>query len=143
MWGLSSSTLLMFWVPRAVWPSKPTFLGYWFIREYAPRGTVGSGHSVSFTFAGDAFADFGFWGGILFWAMMGYPIVLIERWAAVNIQKRDDWSARLSAAFLYPAAFFSVRSLNTAALITVSAIGVFFLIRLTIRATPSPVQQSA
>jgi len=138
MWGLSSSTLLVFWIPRSIWPSKPTFLGYWFIRQYESSRSVGRGHSVSLTFAGDAYADFGFLGGVLFWALLGYPFALLERWTATHIQRHHEWGTRLAAAFLYPTVFFSVRSLNTAALVAASAMAVFCLLRLTIRVTRAP-----
>jgi hypothetical protein len=36
--GASLAGVLVFWVPRAVWPDQPTLLGYWFPRAYNQRG---------------------------------------------------------------------------------------------------------
>ena len=127
LYGRSSAAVLVFWIPRAFWPEKPKLLGYWLPRSMGMRlsGLPGfsEGHSVAYSFAGDAFVDFGFYGGIVFWLFGGICFGFIERWVA-RVCARRAHPAIVTAAPLYGATFFAVRSLDTT-LIVIS--GVVFL----------------
>lgn len=108
--GSSSTFVLYFWVPRAVWPEKPTMLGYWFLREAsADERGHSEGHSVSFSFAGDAYVDFGPIGGVVFCAFFGLIWGRIDRWVRRWLRQPEDFRAVLAVTF-FAAAFFSVRS---------------------------------
>ena len=71
LYGVSNRGILLFWIPRSLWPEKPTLLGYWFVHAYGMRG-FGDIHNVAGSFAADAYADFGFFGGILFCGLIGF-----------------------------------------------------------------------
>lgn len=109
-WGRSTSTLFIFWIPRALWPNKPTFLGYWFPREYL--GLRSDSHSVSFGYAGDAFLDFGVYGATIFWLILGFFFAFIERKTALILVENNN-AHILYAGLLYAGVFFAVRSPNT------------------------------
>ncbi|MFC4633313.1 O-antigen polymerase [Dokdonia ponticola] len=104
-YGSSSSFILYFWVPRSVWEDKPTMLGYWLIREF--RSGYSDGHSSSFGFTGDFYADFGYFSYI--------PIFFIGtflRWFEdyrIRAIKENSFSI-VVASMLLPYCFFFVRS---------------------------------
>lgn len=105
LYGESSSFLLYFWIPREIWPDKPTMLGHWFIREY--RSGFSEGHSASFGFSGDLYADFG-WFSLI-------PIFFIGRLLKVgeNFKSKMLLSKQYQmvlGAMLFPYVFFFVRS---------------------------------
>jgi oligosaccharide repeat unit polymerase len=113
MGGRSSALVLLFWVPREFWPDKPTMLGYWFPRAYKPNYPWHPLHSVSSSFAGDAYVDFGFWGGLTFLFLLGLAFGRLEAWTA-RVLATVRHPMIPFAATLFPAVMFSVRSLNTA-----------------------------
>ena len=130
--GRSSASVLVFWVPRALWPEKPTLLGYWFIREYKPNTYFNPLHSASASFAGDAYVDFGFAGGLVLLFLVGLGFGRLDRWTASVVATRGHPMLPFVAT-LYPATFFAVRSLNTA-LITLCGVSVVvFAFMITIR----------
>ena len=105
LYGESSSFLLYFWIPRSFWPNKPTMLGNWFIREY--RSGFSEGHSASFGFTGDLYADFGYF-SLFFIFILG---ILLKR--AENFKDKAINSNNFNiilGAMLYPFVFFFVRS---------------------------------
>jgi oligosaccharide repeat unit polymerase len=109
LFGVQSAFAFIFWIPRSVWPSKPSMLGYWLIREVQSI-RYGSSHSISFGFAGDAYADFGFFGGVLFALFFGCVLAILELKVVSSL---SDSFAVLYAAVLYPFVFLSMRSLQT------------------------------
>ena len=120
LYGSSTSFLLYFWIPRAIWPSKPSMLGYWFVREY--RGGFSKGHSASFGFTGELYADFGLFSLL--------PVFFIGRAlkAGEKLQKRSfamkDYNVILGS-MLYPYVFFFVRSPVTS---TQTFLGILFFL---------------
>ncbi|MGD6778425.1 O-antigen polymerase [Sutcliffiella horikoshii] len=133
LYGASSSFVLFFWVPRVIWPEKPTMLGYWLIREINIGG-FGEGHSVSFGFAGDAYADFGLLGGMIFSLLLGCVIYILERrnnkvlFSKYNI---------LYIAITYPFIFFGMRSLQTSLINFIGMIFFLWIFRRTIKVDKS------
>ena len=107
-WGKEMSFILYFWVPRAIWPNKPTQLDYWLIREYSSEEIADSYSSAS-GFIGEARADFG-WGCLLFALMLG---MLFKR---IDFTKEIIWLHyrgsfnTIFIAILVPWTFFFVRS---------------------------------
>ncbi|WP_352421867.1 O-antigen polymerase [Proteiniphilum sp.] len=105
LYGASSSFIFYFWVPRQIWPDKPTMLGNWFIRLY--RGGFAEGHSASFGFTGDLYADFGLISLILVF-FIGVLLKYAENYK--NAVFSQEGFNIVMGAMLYPYVFFFVRS---------------------------------
>ncbi|WP_338378876.1 O-antigen polymerase [uncultured Flavobacterium sp.] len=118
LYGKSSSFLLYFWVPRELWNDKPTMLGHWFVREY--RSGFVSGHSSSFGFTGDLFADFGYFSIILIF-LIGRLLRNAENFRAKSLASKNY--NVIIGAMLFPYVFFFVRSPITA---TMTFLGILF-----------------
>lgn len=110
--GRTTGAVLVFWVPRALWPGKPTLIGYWLPREF---GRVDPGFSAAPAFTGATYVDFGLWGSVAVWLIGGLLFGLLERVVARVCANEND-ARVLLAAPLYGGAFFAVRSPDTAAL---------------------------
>jgi oligosaccharide repeat unit polymerase len=104
-YGESSSFILYFWVPRTVWEEKPTMLGYWLIRKF--RSNFSDGHSTSFGFTGDFYADFGVYSVIPIFCT-GFFLGWAEEYR-VNAMKSNGFKIVIGAMML-PYFFFFVRS---------------------------------
>lgn len=115
LYGIQTAYILIFWIPRIFWQSKPTMLGYWLIREINPGG-YSTGHSISFGFTGDAFADFGFIGGFIFSFIIGCFIRILER---RNKDVETDQYKILYKAVTHPFIFLAMRSFQTSLFIFV------------------------
>ncbi|MBO4417856.1 MAG: hypothetical protein J5801_07055 [Bacteroidales bacterium] len=105
-YGLSTGFVLYFWIPRVVWPSKPTMLNHWLPRMYM---NVGEGHSTSSGFMGEPYADFEYFAFIVYF-LIG---VLLSR--GNNLLIKYDYGRApvynsLYVSLLIPYAFFVVRS---------------------------------
>ena len=120
-YGLTSIFPLYFWIPRSIWPNKPTMLGHWFVRIY--RSGFSSGHSASFGFTGELFADFGFF-SLLFVFYLGRLVKIMDDYALV-IFNEQGFRMTIVALF-YPFIFFFVRSPITATTSLLGAI-IFYL----------------
>lgn len=105
LYGSSSSFLLYFWIPRQIWADKPTMLGYWFIREY--RVGFSAGHSASFGFSGDLYADFGLF-SLIFIFFIGYFLRYADNFKDAAFRK-GGYNIIIGA-MLFPYVFFFVRS---------------------------------
>jgi hypothetical protein len=110
-YGSSILSVAIFWIPRALWPSKPTLLGYWFPREYGLDG-FSSGYSVAASFAGDPLVDFGFIGGGLVVAGLGLGFAYLDMRVVPKANPSGTWAAVIGCA--YGLAFFAARSADTA-----------------------------
>jgi hypothetical protein len=110
----SHAFLLYWWVPRSVWPSKPTMDGYWVAREVMADVSVSAGHSVAGGFALGALLDFGPHLGVLFCLTYGLVLAALEWFALRN---RDPSRPTSVVAALLPfGVFFAVRSPQTSAI---------------------------
>lgn len=132
MKGISSSFILYFWIPRNLWPEKPQMLGYWLMRE--AKGTYGfsKGHSFSFGFMGDAYADFGFYGGLLFCFFLGMLLAKFDTFTKNQINNSTRFSL-IIAAMSYSYIFFFVRSPLTATFNFIGIAFVFLIIRYSLK----------
>ena len=117
-YGSSTSFILYFWVPRSIWPDKPTMIGHWLIRDF--RSGFGSGHSASFGFTGDLYADFGFF-SLAFVFLLGRLLKVGEEFKNKAI-KSNSFKTILGA-MMFPYVFFFVRSPITA---TMNFLGILF-----------------
>jgi hypothetical protein len=105
--------ILYWWVPRQVWPEKPTMAGYWLIRELTD-GPVNENHSVSGGFSMPALLDFGPVFGVFFCVSYGFWLALFE---AYGIRYRNSASPHaILVAMLFFGVFFMMRSLQTSLL---------------------------
>lgn len=124
LYGTSSSFVTYFWVPRFIWEDKPTMLGHWFIRLY--RGGFSDGHSSSFGFTGDLYADFGY-GSLFFIFMIGRFLRKGEIFQAKALAAKNY--KVILGAMLYPYVFFFVRSPITATITFFGILFFFFLFK--------------
>lgn len=137
LFGAQSAFAFIFWIPRSVWPSKPSMLGYWLIREVRSI-RYGSSHSISFGFAGDVYADFGFFGGVLFALFFGCVLAILELKVVSSL---SDSFTVLYAAVLYPFVFLSMRSLQTSLFSLIGSILFLLVVRKTMVFKPQNVKR--
>jgi hypothetical protein len=109
--GDSLGHLVWFFVPRALWPGKPLTPAYWFPREWA--GVSDYVYSVSISFAGPPYIDFGFWGGLLVLAVGGIILGLVDR-SANRIQCTSGHIGIVLVAPMAGPIMFAMRSPLTA-----------------------------
>jgi oligosaccharide repeat unit polymerase len=122
LYGASSSFILYFWIPRSFWPEKPTMLGYWFIRQY--RDGFGDGHSASFGFTGDLYADFGLFSLIIVF-FLGRLLKITDNYRRRAFNS-GGYNTILGAMF-YPFVFFFVRSPITSSMTFIGILLVYIL----------------
>lgn len=123
--GTSLGSVALFWVPRALWPGKPTLLGYWFPRQYGAQG-LSSGHSVSAGFAGDVLIDFGMGLGAVFLLVLGMAFRKVD--GGLRRSDSGDGVLAVASGALYGLAFFAGRSLATATISTVGVLAVTWMV---------------
>lgn len=124
-WGKELSFILYFWVPRAIWPSKPTQLDYWLIREYSSE-TVASAFSSASGFIGEARADFG-WGCLLFAFLIGMLFRRIDGYKAIIWSRYNDSLNVVLVAIVVPWIFFFVRSPLTSTMSLIWELVIYYL----------------
>lgn len=123
--GKSISFLTYFWVPRAIWPDKPTMIGHWLIRKY--RSGFGSGHSASFGFTGELYADFGYF-SLFFVFLLGMLLKWADLFRAYQLATPISYS-KVLVGMMFSYVFFFVRSPITASTTFIGILLVYFLIR--------------
>ncbi|MDI1254478.1 MAG: O-antigen ligase [Flavobacterium sp.] len=124
LYGKSTLFITYFWVPRQIWKDKPTMLGNWFIRMY--RAGFSDGHSASFGFTGDLYADFGYF-SLFFIFFIGRGLKAAERYKDV-VLKSGNYNLILGA-MLFPFIFFFVRSPITSSMTFLGILAFYFLIK--------------
>jgi len=122
LYGKSTSFILYFWMPRSLWEDKPTMLGHWFIRKY--EDGFSSGHSASFGFTGDFFADFGYLSLILVF-FLGILLKRLNNYKNATFLQ-GGYNIVLGS-MIFPWVFFFVRSPITS---TMTFIGVIVIYKL-------------
>lgn len=125
MYGTSSSFLLYFWIPRSIWPEKPTMLGYWLIRETSSN-QYGNVHSASYGFTGDLFADFG-WFSLIIVFFIGRLLFKANQFKDIALKSKNF--SVIIGAMLYPYTFFFVRSPITATMNFIGIIIIYYLMK--------------
>ncbi|MDD4244412.1 MAG: O-antigen ligase [Bacilli bacterium] len=123
--GKSIAFLTYFWVPRTVWPDKPTMLGHWMIRKY--RSGFGEGHSSSFGFTGELFADFGYF-SLFFVFLLGVLLKRVDMYRAFQLAQPMSYS-KILVAMMFSYVFFFVRSPVTSSINFIGILLVYSLIR--------------
>jgi hypothetical protein len=115
--------LLYWWVPRAVWPSKPTMDGYWLAHEVMQDGDVGAGHNVAGGFALPSLLDFGPRLGVLVCLLYGLALWGVERFAVRHRTPTD--AASVFCALLPFSIFFAMRSPQTSMIFLESCVALY------------------
>jgi len=115
--------VLYWWVPRAIWPAKPTMDGYWIAHEVMAEGDVGPGHSVAGGFALPVLLDFGPDAGLAFCLLVGAALWGLERFTAMHRNPADP--ASVFVALLPFGVFFAMRSPQTSAILLESCVVVY------------------
>lgn len=123
--GKSIAFVTYFWVPRAVWPDKPTMIGHWLIRKF--RSGFSEGHSASFGFTGELFADFGYF-SLFFVFLLGMLLKWADLFRAYQLAQPMSYS-KIMVGMIFSYVFFFVRSPVTATTTFIGILAVYFLIR--------------
>ena len=127
---LENLFIFLWWIPRTIWPEKPTMGGHWFIREYTHQSGFGEQHSISGGFAFAALLDFGPAVAIPFCVMYGLVIGVIENFVGRN-RSIENGKAAIAGLFIF-GVFFMVRSFYTSLILilitTLFAGGPFIII---------------
>lgn len=108
-YGSNTFAILVFWVPRAIWPDKPKQIDYTFIREYESSETFSDNHSTGSGYLSNIYADFGIAGVIFESLIIGYVITNMKKMG--NIDRSNPQNIFLSSGpgFI----FFFVRNSST------------------------------
>ena len=99
-------------------------LGYWFIRKY--RTGFGDGHSASFGFTGDLFADFGYF-SLFFIFIIGRLIKFAEKFSEKSLSSKNY--NVIIGSMLFPYVFFFVRSPITASMTFFGILFFFYIFK--------------
>lgn len=104
--------LFYWWIPRSLWPEKPTIAGHWIPHEVVMLQNISSGHSMDGGFVLPALIDFGPIGGVIFSVCYG---VLLATFEALSIRYRTclHHPNTVLTGLLYFGTFFMMRSLLT------------------------------
>lgn len=124
-YGKSIAFLTYFWIPRQLWPEKPTMLGHWLIREF--RSGFGSGHSASFGFVGELYADFGYF-SLFFIFLLGILLQKADIYRKEVLESSQGYS-KIIIGMMFSYVFFFVRSPITASINFIGIIIVFSIVR--------------
>jgi hypothetical protein len=128
---LEHAFLLYWWIPRKLWPAKPTMDGYWLAHEVMADGDAGAGHSVAGGFTLPALLDFGCHGSIVVCLLYGMLVWGLDRFVAAHGDPTDP--ASVVSALLPFAVFFAMRSPQTSAIFLECCLGVYLPIFVVIR----------
>jgi hypothetical protein len=108
-WGENHLMILLFWVPRKLWPDKPRFIENAFI-DFLVNPGVSESYSAAFGLPGTGVADFG---PLWFLCLPFYFLLLraLDRFFASHVHGPDQ--VRLLASFVPGIVFFMVRQIST------------------------------
>lgn len=127
-YGKSTAFLTYFWIPRSLWKDKPTMIGHWLIRT--SRSGFSEGHSASFGFTGELYADFGYF-SFLFLVLIGIILKWGDRIRDHILQQEVNYY-KILVAMVFPYVFFFVRSPITASITFIGIVLIHRLIRVII-----------
>lgn len=124
-YGKTILFITYFWVPRSIWPNKPTMIGNWLIREF--RSGFGSSHSASFGFTGELYADFGYF-SLFFVFILGIVLRWSEQFKNYYLSK-DKAFQKVLVAMIFSYVFFFVRSPMTSTINFIGILAIYFLFK--------------
>lgn len=124
--GWSSGFLFYFWVPRFLWPSKPTMLDSWLPRYF--NSNLADRFSSASGFAGELRADFGMF-SLFFLFLLGMLMRKADHFIASIYETDNANYAVLYVVLLVPYFFFFVRSPLTASFSLIEQLIMLYIIR--------------
>lgn len=127
MYGMSHLSLLWFWIPRSIWPSKPGYLEHTVVHSFDFSSTFSEGHSGAFGLFGAAYADFGAVGVMVLAPIYGLGLAHLDRQFRKWMITRNY--TRLIAAFLPGVTFFAMRQLSTAVFFFLATIALALVLK--------------
>ena len=128
---LEHAFLLYWWIPRKVWPAKPTMDGYWLAHEVMADGDAGAGYSVAGGFTLPSLLDFGRYGSVAFCILYGLLIWALDRFVSAHSDPTDP--ASVASALLPFAVFFGMRSPQTSAIFVECCLAMYLPIFIVMR----------
>jgi hypothetical protein len=133
-YGMPWLDVLYFWVPRAVWPTKPLSFSREFGHTYFGSNFEAQSSFISPTLVGDAYLNFGTIGVGLVLLVIGY---VLRRWydGTVGRRPRPEWLLVYGAS-LYWIAISPEQSSGTATTLVVSYVAPAVLLALVARHLP-------
>lgn len=121
--ALEHAFLLYWWIPRTLWPAKPTMDGHWLAHEVMADVDASAGHSVAGGVTLPALLDFGRLGSIAFCLLYGLAIWRLDRFVEAHADPLDP--ASVVSALLPFAVFFGMRSPQLSAIFVECCLGVY------------------
>lgn len=121
-YGRSIGFIAYFWIPRSLWPNKPTQVDYWLPRYFNPNMPETASSASGFT--GELRADFGYF-SFIFLFLLGILLKRCNYYLIYYNYGRLPCFESIYASLLIPTTFFAVRGLNLA--ITTFIISVLLL----------------
>ena len=110
-YGVSIGFITYFWIPRSVWPDKPTQVDHWLPRYFNPHMTDTASTASGFT--GELRADFGYF-SLFFLFILGVFLKRCNYYLVYYNYGRTPCYESMYAAQLIPTTFFAIRGLNLA-----------------------------
>jgi len=110
--GNNLLTIFVFWVPRAIWLTKPTQIDYWFARTYIGDDKFTNTHSIATGFSGSFYSDFGYWGGLISCIFIGLFIAKLEYFVYKSVLNKTDPFIIFSS-IIFGATFFFIRQFSS------------------------------
>lgn len=110
-YGKSIGFITYFWVPRRLWPNKPTQIDHWLPRYYNPK--MSDKASTSSGFMGELRADFGIY-SLFFIFLFGCVLKKLNSLLNCYDFGRKPRYESLFVVMFIPMTFFCVRGLNLA-----------------------------
>lgn len=124
-YGKTILFITYFWIPRSIWPEKPTMIGHWLIREF--RSGFGSTHSASFGFTGELYADFGYF-SLFFVFILGIVLRWSEQFKNYYLSEKNAFQ-KVLVAMIFSYVFFFVRSPMTSTINFIGILAIYFLFK--------------
>lgn len=88
LYGESYINNLLGYIPRALWPDKPDGLGLEYVKWFMPE-RIGSGHTVSVSYVGELYVNFGWLGLLVGPYMIGRALVWPDRLVQSSLTGMD------------------------------------------------------
>ena len=110
-YGKSIGFIAYFWIPRTMWPDKPTQVDHWLPRYFNPN--MADTASTASGFTGELRADFGYF-SFIFLFLLGILLKRCNYYLVYYNYGRSPCFESIYASLLIPTTFFAIRGINLA-----------------------------